>query len=132
MARLDFAMIAEYARVDSAGLITVVAGGFDRVAVHGKGAVQQMHVALRILHEEGETVPFEVKVLTPDGSDVAVAGVVGEPPPGASPTDGLFNFTAALGLGVPVRSPGRYVVQIILAGEVVRELPFVVTLAAQG
>jgi hypothetical protein len=37
-----------------------------------------------------------------------------------------------VGVGVPVRSPGRYVVQIILAGEVVRELPFVVTLAAQG
>lgn len=33
MASLDYALLAEYARVDASGLLTVVGGSFDRVTV---------------------------------------------------------------------------------------------------
>jgi hypothetical protein len=36
------------------------------------------------------------------------------------------NFIAAIGLAVPIQMAGRHLVQILLAGEVVRHLPFVV------
>ncbi|MGH4008373.1 MAG: hypothetical protein ACRDTH_09525 [Pseudonocardiaceae bacterium] len=50
------------ARVDQAGLITIVGGGFDRVRVPDPGGMQQVFVAMRIVLDEREPdVPFEVK-----------------------------------------------------------------------
>jgi hypothetical protein len=127
MASLDFVLLAEYARVDQAGLITIVGGGFDRVRVPAQGGMQQVFVAMRIVLDEGEPdVPFEVKVQSPDNQyEIGVAGTTSRAP-GVQPADGKVNFIAAIGLAVPIQMAGRHLVQILLAGEVVRHLPFVV------
>ena len=129
MASLDFALLAEYARVDQAGLITIVGGGFDRVRVPDQGGVQQVFVAMRIVLEEHEAdVPFEVKAQSPENRyEIGVAGTTHRAR-GVQPADGKINFIAAVGLAVPIQMVGRYQVQIVLAGEVVRHLPFVVEL----
>ena len=130
MASLDFVLLAEYARVDQAGLITIVGGGFDRVRVPTQGGMQQVFVTMRIVLDEGEPdVPFEVKAQSPDNQyEIGVAGTTSHAP-GVQPDDGKVNFIAAIGLAVPIQMAGRHLVQILLAGEVVRYLPFVVEIA---
>lgn len=130
MAKLDYAVLAEYARIDAGGLVTIVGGSFDRVQAPTAGGVQQMYVALRVLLGEGDgDVPFDVKVIAPAGQyEIGLSGVAGRGD-GAEPTDGFHAFVAAVGVGAPLPVAGRYVVQILLQGEVVRELPFVVSTA---
>jgi hypothetical protein len=132
MAALDYAMLAEYARIDSAGLLTIVGGGFDRVrVVGGDRPVQQMYVALRVLMTEDEDrVPFEIKVRAPEHEYEIVVGGATERAADATPVGGFYSFTAAMGVVAPLPMAGEYVVEIILAGDVVRRLAFVVTLAA--
>lgn len=54
LARLQYALLAEYARVDAAGLLTVVGAGFDHVGVQSLPAYQSMGLALRLLLPEGQ------------------------------------------------------------------------------
>ena len=132
MAALDYAMLAEYARIDAAGLVTVVGGSFDRVQVIGDSGVQQVFVALRVLTaEEEDRVPFEVKVRAPEQQyEIRVAGAT-QRAPDASPVGGFYSFTAALGVAAPLPVAGEYVVEVSLAGDIVRRLPFVVTMSAE-
>lgn len=127
MASLDYVLLAEYAKIDPAGLTTIVGGGFDRVRGLAPGGVQQVFVAMRIVLDEHEAeVPFEVKVQSPDNEyEVGVTGATSRARD-AQPFEGKVNFNAAIGLAVPIRMGGRYVAQIMLAGEVVRHLAFVV------
>lgn len=129
MASLDYALLAEYARVDQAGLVTIVGGGFDRIRAPVTGGIQQVFVAMRIVLDEQEPdVPFEVKIQSPgDQFEIGVAGATSRAP-SVLPSDGKVHFMTAIGLVVPIQVAGRYVVQIMLAGEIVRYLPFVVEL----
>lgn len=131
MAALDYAVLAEYARIDSAGLVTIVGGSFDRVEVSAGGAVQQVFVALRILSErDEERVPFEVRVRAPEQQyEIVFSGATARAQD-ATPVGGRFSFTTAVGLVVPLPVAGEYVVDVALAGDIVRQLPFVVTVAA--
>jgi hypothetical protein len=127
VASLDYALLAEYAKIDPAGLTTIVGGGFDRVHGVGPGGVQQVFLAMRIVLDEHETdVPFEIKVQSPGHEyEVGVTGATSRAPD-TQPFEGKVNFNAVFGLAVPIRMAGRYMTQILLAGEVVRDLPFVV------
>jgi hypothetical protein len=131
VATLDYAVLAEYARIDSAGLITIVGGGFDRVRVSGESGVQQLFVALRILTSGDEDrVPFEVKVRAPGGQyEIVFAGVTERAPSATPSSSGTFSFTAAVGMAAPLPVAGEYVVDVLLAGDTVRSLPFVVTMS---
>lgn len=127
MATLDYALLAEYARVDSAGLLTVVGGSFDRVRAAGPAAAQQVFLALRVLVDEDEDpVQIDIKVQSPGGEyELGMSGLA-ERNANAQPVDGRVNVMLAFGVVVPLSSAGRYVVRVALSGEVVRDLPFVV------
>lgn len=131
MAELDFALLAEFARVDPAGLLTVVGGGFDRVNASGPGLVQQVFVAFRTRLDEGErTVSFKIRVVSPgeDQAEVAVSGVTAANPP-AEPLPEHLGVVNVVGLGIPINAEGRYVVQVSIGGSLARELSFVVNFA---
>lgn len=132
MADLDFALLAEFARVDPAGLLTLVGGGFDRVQASGPGLVQQMFVVMRVhLAEDERTVGFEVRVAPPgeEPFKIRVSGVASANPQEVSPS-GRHAVVTVVGLGIPINTQGRYVVQVFIAGSLVRELPFAVDFMA--
>ena len=63
MATLDYALLAEYARIDPAGLVTIVGGSFDRVQATSTSGAHQMYVVMRVLLDESEgAASFEVSV----------------------------------------------------------------------
>jgi hypothetical protein len=132
MAELDLALLAEYAKVDQVGLLTIVGGGFDRLQVStvGQGTMQQLYTVLRFRLSESEPpAPFEVKIRPADASyEIGLTGSATKNP-GARPVDGYVHFAIAVGMFVPLPVAGRYVVEVQLDGESVRELPFVVEIS---
>jgi transposase len=54
VATLDYALLAEYARIDPAGLVTIVGGSFDRVQATSISGAQQTYVVMRVLLDESE------------------------------------------------------------------------------
>jgi len=127
LARLDYALLAEFARVDHGGLLTVVGGGFTQVNVTSLPAQRQLYVAMRLLlaaNEDGAEVTFTVR--PPDGRyKINLAGAV-ERPVNASAIKGEIGVMLATGVGVPLPVDGRYEVQITVNGESSSQLPFVV------
>lgn len=134
MAELDFAMLAEFARVDAAGLLTVVGGSFDRVQTPGPGPVYPFALILRARLDEGEkSLSFEAQVTAP-GKTGPVLGISGssEVNPAAEPLDGRYYVQSVINMGVPISTAGRYTVSVLLDGALVRELPFQVSFTESG
>lgn len=130
MASLDYALLAEYARVDPSGLITIVGGSFDRVQASGPNVGQQLFVAMRVLLDEGEDgAALEVRVSAPNGEYELGMSAAAQRNPDAQPVDGRVNIMMAMGVLAPLPSSGRYSVKVVLNGQPVRELPFIVELA---
>lgn len=127
VATLDYALLAEYARVDPSGLLTVVGASFDRVQAQNEKAAHQVFVALRVLLDEAESsVDFEITVRPP--SEVFSLALSGhsERNPDAIPVDGKVAVVVTAGMLVPLPEPGRYVVSVTLSDGQHRELPFIV------
>lgn len=134
MAQLDYAMLAEFARADQAGLLTVVGGGFDRIQVSSLGLVHQMFLVVRFrLTDDEKLVNFEVKVVPPGEPqfELTVTGSATVSPT-SRPVPGNFGTLSVIGLGLPIASPGSHRVQIYLEGDLVKELPFDVDVASQA
>ncbi|WP_169514641.1 DUF6941 family protein [Actinokineospora enzanensis] len=132
MAGLDFAMLAEFARVDSGGLLTVVGGGFDRMEVRSSGLVQQVHLVMRFNLGDGETsVGFGVRVLTP-GDPVFQVEVSGLAVTDNREADAPVarHAVTVIPLGFPVAVSGSYALEIQVDGQVVGSLPFEVRIVA--
>lgn len=99
MATLDYALLAEYARIDPAGLVTIVGGSFDRVQMSGTSEWQQTYVVMRVLlGESEEDAPFEISIDPPNESySLKFAGTTSRNPV-AAPVDGQFGV---MGSSVP-------------------------------
>jgi hypothetical protein len=129
MAALDYAILAEYARVDSSSLLTVVGGSFDKIQTNAPSAAQQIHVALRVLlNEDEDSVGVEVRAVAPSGEPIVGMSTEARRSPDAQPLDGVSNIMIAIGMLAILQSGGRYVVQVLLNGEMAKELPFLVDL----
>jgi hypothetical protein len=127
MAKLDYALLAEYARVDPSGLLTTVGASFDRVRARNAAAGQQIFVALRVLLDASETtVDFEISVRPPSGG--FTIGLSGQATrnPDAVPVDGRVGVVVTVGVLVPLPESGRYLVTVTLADGERREIPFIV------
>ncbi|WP_037317169.1 DUF6941 family protein [Amycolatopsis orientalis] len=126
MAELDFAMLAEYARVDPAGLLTVAGGAFDQIEAPGPGLVQRMALAFRLTFEPDEaSTTLEIKINQP-GNDSFALGLSSTVSPQVEGRKIVTKpaVVMAVDMGFPVMAAGRYIVQIIVAGQLVKELPF--------
>jgi hypothetical protein len=132
VATLDYALLAEYARIDATGLATIVGGSFDRVRVSGTSGVQSTYVVLRVLLDEAEDdTSFEVSIEPPSKTySLQVAGTTSRNPD-AVPVDGRLGVVVVIGASVPLPEPGRYVAKVTLAGRHVQDLPFMVDFAEQ-
>lgn len=135
MAQLDFAMLAEFARLDPSGLLTVVGGGFDRVQVSAPGLVNQMFLVMRFKLEDDErSASYEVKVIPPGDAPPFRMTLTGtaETPADAQFIPGNLAATSVIGLGIPLETSGTFRVQVLMNGEVAREVRFAVDIADQA
>ena len=130
VATLDYALLAEYARIDPAGLVTIVGGSFDRVQAPSTGGIQQTYVVMRVLLDESEeAASFEVSVEPPNKAYAMQLAGTARRNPAAVPVDGRVGVTLTIGLMVPIVAVGRYVATVSLEGQPVQDLPFMVDIA---
>jgi len=133
VATIDYALLAEYAHVDAAGLLTVVGASFDRVRAANPGSGQQLFVALRVLLDSSEeSADFQINVRPPSGQ--YAIGFTGQTVPNAEalPVDGKIAVVITVGVMVPLPEAGRYSVAVSLGDDDRRELPFIVEHVAPG
>ncbi|WP_156721340.1 DUF6941 family protein [Streptomyces apocyni] len=128
MARLQYFLLAEYARVDAGGLLTVVGAGFDRVAVDALPGQLSLGCAARVLLDEGESeAQLSVAVRPPQGRGLAIASTV-RPPVDAKPHLGHVGVIFAATFGLPVVAEGLYTFEVTVNGEERQDASFTVEL----
>jgi hypothetical protein len=133
MATLDYALLAEYARIDPAGLVTIVGGSFDRVQATSTSGAHQTYVVMRVLLDESEgAASFEVSVEPPNRAYALQLTGTAARNPAAVPVDGRVGVTLTIGFMVPIVVAGRYVARVSVEGQPVQDLPFVVDIAGHN
>lgn len=124
MAELDYAYLAEFARVE-ANSVTAVGASFTQVVVPAIPWQGRVTLVARIrMGQHDGAVPVGVQVAPPDGSfDLQFSADVA---PGAEvrPYGGKVGLLFSLELPVPFPAAGLYVVRLSIAGEHVRRLAF--------
>lgn len=134
MARLDYALLTEHARVDPGGTLSVLGGSFSRLAVASVPAQVHLAVAGRVLID-GEEDPISVRV-TFDGpvdSGLKVSFETELEPPGDDPVEGVAPaITFAVAGPWPVPSEGLYAITVQVAESEPARMTFRVSLATRG
>lgn len=123
MAELDYAFLAEFAKVES-NQLTVVGASYTHVFTPSLPANHLLYVAGRVRSLEGEVPPIlAVKFRSPaEGFEIGVdSNLTAEH---ARPYDGKVGLTFAVGIGVPLMTEGLYEVLVELDGVEVRRLAF--------
>jgi hypothetical protein len=127
VASLEYALLAEFARVDPVGLLTVVGGGFVRAQPPALPAQLQVYVTFQVSFQEEEEPPsFQVVARPPRGQyEFRMDGQVPRLP-GVPAIDGEISVPVAVGMMLPVPDAGKYQVDVTLSDGGSRELRFLV------
>ena len=127
MAELDYAVLADFARVDGDGTLTVVGGHRTSVVVPDLPAQQVLAVAGRLWMGRREPpAQLVLGALTPEGEVPVVATWTLEPGPEQVEGSGRHSASFAVTVVAPVASTGGYALVLTVNGEVARQLPFTV------
>lgn len=122
---LDYAFLAEYAKVEAQGTLTVVGASFTRLRVPTLPAAIPLAVAGRLRVATGET-PVQLRVVFSGPSDASPRIDVETeiPAEGAEPYDGRLGLLFAIGTNWPIQEYGIFSIEISLDGSLVRTLKF--------
>ncbi len=127
MAELDYALLADYARVDADGTLTLVGGHRTTIAVPGLPAQQVLAVAGRLWMGRREpAAQLALSARTPEGD----VGTISAWPvrPGLEQGDAPGRVSAAFAIAVvaPLTSTGPHDLVLSVNDEAVAQLPFAV------
>lgn len=127
MAELDYAFLAEYAKVEPSGNLTAVGASYTHVAVSGFPAQHLVSVAGRVRIKLGETPSLRVRLQSPDESLTLEAGLQLAAGPDSRPYGpnlDTLGIQFAMTVALPLPVPGLYKVHVLLDDEEVRFLAF--------
>lgn len=134
MAELDYAFVADFAKVEANGTLTAIGASWTFLQAVVLPSAHRMAVAGRIRARLGEgPIALRIDVKVPDDAfTLAVQSELG-PETNARPYgDGRVGHLFALDLQVPLPAQGRYGVEISLDGQIARRLYFEVSRADEG
>ena len=117
MAEIDYAFLAEYARVDPAsGTLTAVGASWTYVQSSEFPSAHRMSVAGRIRSTMAEgDVSLRISITAPGGTFSITAESILTPNPASRPyADGRVGLIFALDVQVPLPGPGLYEVVVTL------------------
>ncbi|MBL0706625.1 DUF6941 family protein [Sinomonas cellulolyticus] len=124
MPELDYAMLAEFAKVE-ADRLTVVGASYTHVFAPEVPTTHLLHVAGRVRAKvDGSEFPLRVRFSDPRSNvEIAIEGVL-DPKHAGRPYGDKVGVMFAAGFTVPISSEGLYEVFIEIDGEQVRRLAF--------
>lgn len=113
MAVIDYAFLADFARVEPSGSLTVLGASFTFVDVASLPAGRMLAIAGRVRAEADETVELDVSITAPQEAFRIGASMMLEPGPGARPYgDNKLGHLFAMNVQVPLPTVGLYVVEL--------------------
>lgn len=127
MANLDYAFLADYARVEPNGTLTSIGASFTYVNAQSLPTNHRMAVAGRVRARiEERDIQLGVELVGPNESYVLRAGAELNPGDNVRPygEERFVGHLFALDVQVPLPSAGVYLINLSLAGEHVRTLAF--------
>jgi hypothetical protein len=130
VAELDYAFLADYAKVERSGTLTAIGASFTHVAATTLPTTHLMAVAGRVRSSiDAGTVGLTITITPPDTDRFTVTfGVELGPAPDARPYgEGRVGLLFAITTGVPLQSEGVYKVGLELEGSLARTLMFEVS-----
>jgi hypothetical protein len=125
VAELDYAVLADYARVDGDGTLTVVGSHRAVVSVPALPAQHVLAVAGRVWMGRREPAArLSLGALTPQGDVGTVADWSLDPGLEQAEGSGRASASFAVTVVAPVEVIGAYALILSVNGEVARSLPF--------
>jgi hypothetical protein len=126
VADLDFAILADYARVEN-GLGYLIAGGLDRIRMAEVPHTQNVGLLMRLLFTLGEADRahrLEIMVLNADGGRLRqVQGSITPRVPFDHRPGRQLQMMSAINFGVPIPSYGSYSIEIVLNDVSIKTIP---------
>jgi len=127
MAEIDYAFLADFAKVEANGTLTAVGASWTYLTTEGFPAGHRMSVAGRVRArvDEGD-VPIRVSYTTPNEAVRLNADGLLVPTDAQRPYgDGWIGHLFAMDMAIPLPAPGLYWVEISIGdGASVRRLAF--------
>lgn len=127
MIELDYAFLADYARVESNGTLTVIGASWTFIVASQVPAVHRMAIAGRIRSTpEAEPVPLRIEVVAPEGKYRMALNAELTRAPAARPygAAGRVGHLFAVDMDLPLPVYGLYEVHIHVADRHARRLAF--------
>lgn len=126
MAELDYAFLADFARVEPNGTLTAVGASWTHLWVTQLPSVHRMAIAGRVRAAVSEgRIPVRVEIIDPEGSTIVSTDFGLEAGEGSLPYDGdRLGHLFAIETVIPIVSHGKFKVSVILSGDRVRDLFF--------
>lgn len=133
MAELDYAFLADYARVDPQGLLTAVGASFTPRRRPRRPGFAPHAVAGRVRARIDEgPVPIRVEIVGPEQSYTLGLATELTAGPNTQPyRDNISGHIFIVDMQMPLPVPGLYVINLYLAEEHARRLAFDVGTAAR-
>jgi len=125
VAKLDYALLAEFAKLDAAGSMNIIGAGFVRIAASAIPAQQLFSVVGRLWCDPADSnIPMRVVFSDRAGQlRIASEGLL-SPQPHAATVDGLVSVSFVSTQIVPVPRYGMYDVEVWLGDEMAQALFF--------
>ncbi|MBB6571699.1 hypothetical protein HPO96_29260 [Kribbella sandramycini] len=127
MAELDYAFVADYAKVERSGTLTVVGASYTQVTVSRLPAAHLMSIAGRVRSRvDAGPVSLTVTIKPPLTDQFVVVFTMDlTPEPDARPYgDGRLGLLFAITTGLPLDHEGVYTIDLELEGSHARTLMF--------
>ena len=135
MAYIEYALLAEYGRIDSSGLVTVVGGSFDRLTIGQLPGVAQLSVVTRVSGVPGDgDISLSIEVHGPADERLVAARVTIQEPADATLLHGRFAVAGAYTFPVPFQAQGVHsvLVQVDEAEDRIKTVLFDVASGSDG
>ena len=126
MADLDYAFLADFARVEPTGTLTAMSASWTHLWVPALPSVHRLSVAGRVrAGVDDGPIPMRIEIFLPSGDIVLGTDFAVEAGPDAKPyADNRIGLLFAIETIVPIIEEGKFRVSIRLDGEVARDLYF--------
>lgn len=124
MAELDYAFVAEYAKVEQGGSLTSVGASYTHLTVPSLPVQHLLCVAGRIRAGVDELPEIGVEIQSPGGNFKLGINMVTTDVSGYRPYDGKIGLLFAANTFIPILVAGLYEVHIAVDGSLARRLAF--------
>ena len=126
VAELDYAFVADFARVEPNGTLTAISASWTNLVVRSFPAGRRLAIAGRVRgHIDEPSIPVRVTMSGPDAKVIFTFDFTVSPGESAQPYgEGLIGHLFAIDTMMPLTSPGVHSIEVFIDNVLARTLKF--------